>query len=216
MRSATKTVASTFGVIVGLAGLEHGVGEVLQGNSAPPGLVFESWPDSRLLESMAGEPAMSVLPNLLVSGLLTIGLSLATILCAVALLRRRYGGLLLMTLSALLLLLGGGIVPPVMGLIVGAAATRISKPPKPRPAPGPGSRKPLPGRLWPHILVASVLGYLALLPGVPLLLAFASIESTELVAFLALFSLSTFLLAILAARVSDSYDARLAAPARAQ
>ena len=31
---ATKTVASTFGVLVGLAGIQHGIFETLQGNIA--------------------------------------------------------------------------------------------------------------------------------------------------------------------------------------
>lgn len=32
MRHATAIVVSTFGVLVGLAGLEHGAGEILQGH----------------------------------------------------------------------------------------------------------------------------------------------------------------------------------------
>ena len=46
MTSATRVMVSTFGVIAGLAGIEHGVGEVRQGNVAPDGLTISSWPDS--------------------------------------------------------------------------------------------------------------------------------------------------------------------------
>jgi hypothetical protein len=42
MRSAARTVASTIGVYMSLAGLEHGVDEILQGSVPPPGLMFES------------------------------------------------------------------------------------------------------------------------------------------------------------------------------
>jgi hypothetical protein len=35
MRSATRAVTSAFGVAAALAALEHGVGEVLQGEVAP-------------------------------------------------------------------------------------------------------------------------------------------------------------------------------------
>jgi hypothetical protein len=69
-------VASTFGVIVGLAGLEHGIGEISQGRTAPPGVLFKSWPDAETLQGMAGEPAMSLVPDLMLSGILTALLSL--------------------------------------------------------------------------------------------------------------------------------------------
>ena len=39
---ATKTVASTFGVLVALAGVEHGTFEVLQGNMAPKDIMIDA------------------------------------------------------------------------------------------------------------------------------------------------------------------------------
>ncbi len=57
MNPATRAAVSTFGVVAGLAGVEHGVGEVLQGNVAPDGLIIASWPDSALFRILAGEPA---------------------------------------------------------------------------------------------------------------------------------------------------------------
>jgi len=205
VRSATQTVASTFGVIVGLAGLEHGIGEILQGRGAPPGILFESWPDAELLRVMAGEPAMSLLPDLLLSGILTVLLSVATIVWSIAFVGRKHGGLVLMALSTLLLLVGGGIAPPLMGLMVGGAATRIGTPLKRWSARGPGSNPPLLARLWPSLLVASVLGYLALLPGIPIASQFVEIEDPAIVGILALFSFATLILAVVGALVSDSY-----------
>jgi hypothetical protein len=35
-------MASTFGVLAGLAGIEHGIGETLQGNVAPDGMMIFS------------------------------------------------------------------------------------------------------------------------------------------------------------------------------
>ena len=46
MRNATRATVSTLGVIMGLGGIEHGIGEILQGNIAPKGLAILSWPDS--------------------------------------------------------------------------------------------------------------------------------------------------------------------------
>jgi hypothetical protein len=52
--NATRLTVSTFGAIAALAGIEHGIGEVLQGNKAPEGIMILSWPDSELFEILAG------------------------------------------------------------------------------------------------------------------------------------------------------------------
>ena len=66
MRSATKTVATWLGILAGIAGLEHGYFETLQGNTPAAGLMFPSWgtdicDPAKLWH--ACEPAMSLLPN---------------------------------------------------------------------------------------------------------------------------------------------------------
>ena len=42
MRNAMRMTVSTFGVLAGLAGVEHGIGEVLQGNVAPEGVMIST------------------------------------------------------------------------------------------------------------------------------------------------------------------------------
>ena len=75
--SATRTVVSTFGLLAGLAGIEHGVGEILQGSVRPEGPVIESWPDSKAFEILGGEPALTVIPNLLVTGIAAVIVAVA-------------------------------------------------------------------------------------------------------------------------------------------
>ena len=207
MRSAAGTAASTIGVYISLAGLEHGVGEILQGSVPPPGLMFESWPHSELFRIMAGEPAMSVIPNLLASGVLTALTSVVALIWSVAFLDRKNGGPVLMLLSLLLLLVGGGIAPPLMDMIAGAAATRIRKPVRRWRDWGATDKRPLLARLWPFLFAASALGYLALLPGIPIVSQFVELEDPAIVAYLGLFSFATLLLAVVAALVWDSYQA---------
>ena len=72
MRNATKVTVSIFGALAGLMGIEHGIGETLQGNIAPDGLMILSWPGSELFHILTGEPAMTIVPNLLVTGILAI------------------------------------------------------------------------------------------------------------------------------------------------
>ena len=42
MRKATRIVAATFGCLAGIAGLGHGVTEILQGNVHPTSFMFAS------------------------------------------------------------------------------------------------------------------------------------------------------------------------------
>lgn len=79
---AAKLVAATFGVFAGLGGLVHGVGEILQGNVAPDGLIINSWTQGPIASNMGGEPGMTIVPNLLLTGILAVVISLAVIVWA--------------------------------------------------------------------------------------------------------------------------------------
>jgi hypothetical protein len=56
-------VISIFGILAGLAGMEHGVGEIRQGSTRPDTLLIQSWPDTAAFAVLAGEPALTVLPT---------------------------------------------------------------------------------------------------------------------------------------------------------
>jgi hypothetical protein len=148
-----------------VAGLEHGIGEILQGNRAPAGMTIESWPDSELFHILGGEPAMTIVPNLLVTGILASLVSLLVLVWVTLFVQRKHGGLVLILLSIVLLLVGGGFGPPLLGLILGVAATRIEAPLTWwRAHLAPGARRVL-GLLWPWSLVADVIAWLCLFPG---------------------------------------------------
>ena len=197
--SATRVVVSVFGAVVAFAGLEHGIGEILQGPVAPGGLAIESWPNAKAFEILAGEPAMTVIPNLLVTGVLAVVVALAVGAWSVAFVERRHGGLVLIGLSVLLLLVGGGFAPPLIGIILGVAATRIGG--VSRRAPGHVARALAP--LWPWILGAGVLGYLGLVPGVPVLGWLFGVSDSNLVLGLTLVAFASLLVAPVAARAHD-------------
>lgn len=163
MRKATKTVATWLGVVAGIAGLEHGYFEILQGNTQPAGLMFPSW-GANICDPTklwhACEPAMSILPNFLATGILTVLLGLAVIAWSVWFVQRKHGGLGLILLSIVMLLFGGGFFPPLIGLIGGAAGTQIN-----RPLGGqPGALTRLAAKLWPYPLVLLITVLLAQFP----------------------------------------------------
>jgi hypothetical protein len=167
MRKATKAVAVWFGVAAGLAALEHGYFEILQGNARPAGLFFPSMgpPCDPETAWNACEPAMSILPSYLVTGILALVIGLVMIIWSVGFVQRKQGGLVLILLSVTLLLFGGGLFPPLIGVIGGAAGTRINKPFHSKP----GKLAYWAANLWPWPLVVLMLwlggqfvvGYLA-------------------------------------------------------
>ena len=130
MRKATKTAATWLGIVAGIAGLEHGYFEFLQGNIPTPGLAFPSWGPPCVPEEIwhACEPAMSILPNFLITGILAMLLSVALIVWAGWFVQRRHGGWVQMALAVLLLLFGGGFFPPIIAFVGGVAGTQINRP----------------------------------------------------------------------------------------
>ena len=169
MRSATKVTVLTFAAVMGLAGVEHGIGEILQGSIAPAGIIFPSWPDSAFFRSVGGEPAMTIVPNLLVTGILAILFSLAFSVWAALYVERKNGGLVLILLAAGMLLFGGGIFPPVIGILIGILAMRINAPLLGWRTHFPAALRDFLGRLWPWSFGVCVLAWLCLFPGINIL-----------------------------------------------
>ncbi|HSK90803.1 MAG TPA: hypothetical protein VK875_05785 [Euzebyales bacterium] len=189
------------GTLVGLAGVEHGIGEMLQRPVRPDGLFIQSWPDARSLEILSGEPAMTVIPNLLVTGVLAVLVGLAVAAWSIWFAGRRHGGPGLVALSVALLLVGGGLVPPLMGAVLGAVATRIGG--TPRHGPRALGRAIAPA--WPWFLAAALVGYLGLMPGMVLASA-AGLVSEALVMALGAVAFTGFGFALAAARAHDCLD----------
>lgn len=205
MKSATRILISTFGAIIGLMGAEHGIGEILQGNTAPAGMMILSWPQSEFFRVLGGEPAMTVIPNLLITGILAVLVSLIFLVWVVLFIERKHGGRVLMLLTIPMLLFGGGIFPPVLGLIISAAATRINAPLTWWQAHlSTGARRVL-AALWPWLFGAGLLAWLSMFPGVPVLSYFLGIENDGLI-FAILICMFGFL--ILASIASFARDIR--------
>jgi hypothetical protein len=123
--SPTRAAASAIGVVAGLVGLYHGYNETLQGNSTPSGILINAVGPP--CQGSSCFPAMTVIPNFFVSGILVIILALVVLAWAAVFVQRRNGGLVLILLSIILLLVGGGFLPPALGIIAGAIGTRIKR-----------------------------------------------------------------------------------------
>jgi hypothetical protein len=118
------------GVLATATGVEHGIGDIAQGWQRPPGLVFPSWAESEAFRLLGGEPAMSVIPNYVISGLASVAVAIVLAVWCATQLHRRSTGLVIVLVSLVLLLVGGGFGPPLIGVIVGVLASRIGAAPR--------------------------------------------------------------------------------------
>lgn len=196
---ATATTVRFLGGLVALTGVEHGLGEISQGSVPPPAMVFRSWPHLTALDPLSGEPAMSVIPNLLISGIVTVLTALVLGVVALNHPDRRHRGPVLLALSVLLLLVGGGFGPPLLGTLTALLATRVHA----LPAHRPGTATRLGARLWPWPLLVAVTCFLGLVPGTALLYAASGRDISTLVVVLTLAAFTSTALAMWTARARD-------------
>jgi hypothetical protein len=152
MRKATKSVATWFGLTAGLAGIMHGYYEILQGDAQPESLVITSIGPPCVPEEVWNgcEPAMTIVPNYLITGILAVIIGLVIVIWSLAFIQRKHGGLVLILLNIASLLFGGGFFPPLIGVVGGIAGLKINKPLNARESSG---MLRLAVRLWPWPLV---------------------------------------------------------------
>jgi len=204
--SAVRVVASIFGFLAGLGGITHGVGEVLQGNVAPIGIVINSWTQGPIATNMGGEPAMTIVPNLLVTGVLTIVVSLAVMVWAAALIQRKNGGAVLIFLSIVMLLVGGGFGPPIIGILAGVAGTGINAPLTWWRTHLPVNVRRFLAKLWPWVFGVCAINGVFLVVGSVILVYFFGVNSPDLFVNSFFFAVLSLLLTILTGVAYDIHN----------
>ncbi len=156
-RSAVAVTAAVYGIYAGFLGLEHGFFETLQGNTAPEHLKIYAVNPWQLPFPFGHEPAMTLIPNFLATGIAAMLAGLALIAWSTRFLHGRRGGWVLLLLSVILLLVGGGFGPISLLIVACVAASRIGRTPrKAHSLRAPILRRAL-ARTWPWWLVASLL-----------------------------------------------------------
>ena len=126
--NALRTTASVFGAYAGLLGMEHGYFEARHGNVATPGTRILAVAPPGLPFPFGHEPAMTLVHNFLVTGILAMVFGLFIVIWAVCFVHRRYGAAALFLLSIILLLVGGGFGPMSLLITAFIAAAWIGNP----------------------------------------------------------------------------------------
>jgi hypothetical protein len=201
--SAARAIASIFGILSGLGGLTHGIGEVLQGNVAPTELWIYSWTQGPIATHMGGEPGITIVPNLLATGILTIIVAVFMVLWASAFLQRENGGRILILLSLIMLLVGGGVGPPIIGILAGVAGLGINAPLTWwRRHISTACRRVL-ATLWPWLFGIAVANCVFLVIGSVILVYFFDLNNPDLFTNSFFFAVLSLLLVIFTGRVYD-------------
>jgi hypothetical protein len=128
MNKATRIVASTFGVLAGIPGIAYGIFETFHGNVATNGIVINAMDPSINLWHGGEVPALSIIPNYLVSGIMAIIFSLIVIIWAIAFIQIKKGWLIWFFLSIIQLLVGGGTAQIMLVPLVCIIASQINSP----------------------------------------------------------------------------------------
>ena len=195
--SAASGIASIFGALAGVGGLIHGIGETLQGNVAPGGIIFNSWTVGPIATNMGGEPAMTIVPNVFVTGILAILVSLAVIFWSIVFVQRKNGGLILLLLSIAMLLVGGGFAPPIIGILASMAGLGINSPYHWWRAHLPVSVRQVLAQLWPWIFAICVINGMFLVVGSIILVYAFRLNNPDLFVNSFLFAIVSLLLCVL-------------------
>lgn len=198
---AMPTVVTAVGLVAAFAGVEHGIGELSQPLTDSGSIMIESWPHVAAFEPLSGEPAMTLIPELRVSGVLTISLSIVLGWVALRARVRRRDGWLLLGVSLLLLLVGGGFGPPLLGAVLGIGLLRAAGARSDVRPPSPVSRAL--ARWWRPMLFLCLGTFLALFPGVVLLRWATGFDSAWLPALLPAVAFTSLILTLAGALTHD-------------
>lgn len=131
-RDGSLRITTAFlGIYAGLLAIQHGISEIMQGSRVPEGLLINAIGPPCQPEAAwhACFPALTLIPNLLVTGIAAILVGLGMAVWAAAFVGRKRGGLVLGALSLLALLVGGGFVPVFIGMVAAAASRGLGRPP---------------------------------------------------------------------------------------
>lgn len=152
-----QTIVATLGVIFGIGGMSHGFFEVLQGNTATNGYVIDAIGETNKMWLHGNEPAFTIIPNFLITGIAAILVGVAVIIWSAGFMHKKHASLIFLSLFILLFLVGGGIAQVIFFTIGWALSTRIRKPLNWwRKILSAGMRRFL-SKLWRPFLIASSL-----------------------------------------------------------
>jgi hypothetical protein len=160
--AATRVIVSTLGVLIGVGSIDHGLLECFQGNRPTPGLIVNALRSGYRWTAwtQGGEPAFTLIPNFLLTGVLATAAGLLLILWSIRFIDRTHGPSVFLLLAAVSFLVGGGVAQILPFTLNWAAAAQIRAPLAfwRRLMPSAGHR--VLGKFWRWTLTAGTVSFL--------------------------------------------------------
>ena len=128
--SATGTIVTILGILVGISGAIHGFFEVLQGYRSTDGFfIFAIGKDNGwTIWTEGSEGAFTLVQNFLVTGILAIIVGVVLAVWSVFCIKTKRGSLVFLLIGISLFLVGGGVAQVPFIALTAAVITRIDKP----------------------------------------------------------------------------------------
>ncbi|MFN2300141.1 MAG: hypothetical protein ACK2UB_14945, partial [Anaerolineales bacterium] len=128
MNKATRTFTMVFGIIFGVSGISHGLFEALQGNVPTEGIFISAVGEAQRMWPHGAEPALTLIPNFLAAGIVTIIVGAALIVWSIAGVHKTKGSTVFLILFLVLLFVGGGVAQVLFFPVFWLVSTRINSP----------------------------------------------------------------------------------------
>ena len=154
---ATRVIASTLGVLVGLAGIDHGIFEILQGNTPTNDIMIAAIGPVQRFWEYGEETALTIVPNFLLTGILAVIFGILVTIWSIAFIDRCYGSVIFLFLGSILFLVGGGFAPIFTTVLASLVATGINRPLKLWRMILPGFFRRFLSKIWLGILATFVI-----------------------------------------------------------
>ena len=160
----TRITASTIGILLGMAGmLNHGIFEILQGNTSTNGFFIEAIGEDHRFWIHGTEAAFTIIHNFLITGIFAVLFGWAIIFWSVKYIHIKHGATVFLVLLLLLTLVGGGIGYILLFVPTWAFATRINKPLHQWKKVLPARWRKVLAALWIYALVLTSVAWLILM-----------------------------------------------------
>ena len=155
--NATKITSTYLSILGGIISLGHRIFEMLQGNQITNGVRIEAISQRHRFWEHGGEPALTIMPNYLITGILTTIISIAIIIWAITYIDKKAGLLGLIILTILMLLFGGGFASPTFMILAIIAASKINKPLDKLKKKLSNNFGYILARIWPYALIILII-----------------------------------------------------------
>lgn len=123
-----KTVTAVLGAVFGISGFAHGFFETLQGYTPTGGMFIEAIGEAHRMWEFGREPAITVIPNFLITGIAAMLVSIAAIVWSLGFMHRKQAHLIFLMLFSISLFVGAGVAQVLIFPVIWAFSTRIRKP----------------------------------------------------------------------------------------